>query len=59
MRWDRTTGEVARLSIEKLGLNGPHFTGAILSRVNVREHANYGYPDSGAYYGSLRKYYSG
>jgi hypothetical protein len=30
----------------------------MLSMVDVRKHARYGYSDSGNYYGSLRKYYT-
>jgi len=32
--------------------------GIVLSQVNVRRHAKYGYGDSGYYYGDYKKYYT-
>ena len=33
-------------------------TGVVLSRVNIRQHARYGYGDSMYYYRGYKKYYS-
>jgi hypothetical protein len=37
--------------------NGGHIAGAVLSRVNTRRHAAYGYGDSAYYYGRDSGYY--
>ena len=38
--------------------SGGHLAGAVLSQVNAKKHAGYGYSDSGYYYGRINKYYS-
>ena len=37
---------------------GSDVAGVVLSMVNVRRHSQYGYGDSGSYYGAARKYYT-
>ena len=58
IRWVNTRREVASMSTRQLTSGGAKIAGAVLSMVNVRKHARYGYGDSGYYYGSSRKYYS-
>jgi len=58
VRWDSTTWDKVELSAEMLDLARHELAEAVLSRVNVRKHAKYGYPDSGQYSGALQKYYA-
>ncbi|PCJ59157.1 MAG: hypothetical protein COA65_06910 [Rhodospirillaceae bacterium] len=58
IRWVNTRREVASMGIRQLTSGGAKLAGAVLSMVNVRKHARYGYGDSGYYYGASRKYYS-
>lgn len=59
VRWASTRREVVEMSLRQLAEAGADLAGVVLSRVNVRRHAGYGYGDSGYYYGSARKYYTG
>jgi len=59
VRWAATRREVATMAIRQLLDAGGSLAGVVLSRVNVRKHASYGYGDSGYYYGPSKKYYSG
>ena len=36
---------------------GGDVAGVLLTQVDVRKHAQYGYSDSGAYYGKVSEYY--
>lgn len=58
-RWGVTRREVVALALRQIQEAGGTIGGVVLSRVNVRRHATYGYGDSGAYYGTLQKYYRG
>ena len=57
IRWASTPRAVCDYGIKHLREAGGSLAGAVLSMVNVREHARYSYGDSGAYYGASRKYY--
>lgn len=57
VRWASTPREVVGLGIKQLRDAGGAVAGAVVSMVNVRKHARYGYGDSGYYYTS--RYYSG
>jgi polysaccharide biosynthesis transport protein len=59
IRWARTRREVADEGIRQLREGGVPLAGAVLSAVNVRAHAQYGYGDSGYYYGTSTRYYGG
>jgi hypothetical protein len=50
---------VAIGALKSLRTQGGRVAGAVLSRVNVRKHAKYGYGDSAYYYGNYGGYYSG
>ncbi|HWK44769.1 MAG TPA: polysaccharide biosynthesis tyrosine autokinase [Stellaceae bacterium] len=58
IRWERTPRPVALGALKALRANGGHVSGAVLSRVNVRKHALYGYGDHAYYYGHYSNYYS-
>lgn len=59
VRWAETRREVVRHGIKQLIDAHVDLAGIVLSRVNVKKHAKYGYGDSGSYYGKHQKYYSG
>jgi capsular exopolysaccharide synthesis family protein len=57
IRWEDTPRHVALAGTRQMLDAGADIAGVILSRVDVRKHARYGYADSGYYQGSYRKYY--
>ncbi len=59
VRWAETRREVAATALRQLTSAGAEMAGVLLSMVDVRKHARYGYGDSGYYYGPARKYYTG
>jgi len=58
VRWADTPREAATAALQQLVDAGADVIGVMLSMVDVKKHARYGYSDSGYYYGSLRKYYT-
>lgn len=58
VRWETTPRNVAMAGIRQVAESGGEIAGIVLSRVDVKKHANYGYADSGYYAGSYRKYYA-
>jgi len=58
IRWASTPREVAAMGVKQVRETGAHVAGAVLSQVNVKKHARYGYGDSGYYYGAARRYYA-
>lgn len=59
VRWAETRREVAMMGLKQIAEAGGDIAGFVLSRVNVKKHARYGYGDSGYYYGRYTKYYTG
>lgn len=59
VRWAHTRREVVRLALRQLLGAGANVVGVLLTVVDVKKHAKYGYGDSGAYTGDLEKYYAG
>ena len=57
IRWERTPRNVALAGIRQMLDAGADIAGVVLSRVDVKKHARYGYADSGYYQGRYRKYY--
>lgn len=55
--WASTPREVVRLAVRQLRASGGSVAGAVMSMVDVRRHALYGYGDSGYYQTS--RYYAG
>jgi polysaccharide biosynthesis transport protein len=58
IRWERTPRQIALGAIKLLQTQGRHLAGVVLTRVNVRKHATYGYGDYGYYYGRYGGYYN-
>ena len=65
VRWSKVRREVALLGLKQIVEAGANLAGVVLSMVNVRRHARYGYADSGYYYGygygvsrAYRRYYT-
>jgi polysaccharide biosynthesis transport protein len=59
VRWERTPRAVAIGALKSFRSQGGRVAGAVLSRVNVRKHAKYGFGDSAYYYENYGGYYSG
>lgn len=59
VRWVGTPRERAIAGWRQLVEAGGKVAGVALTMVDVRRHAQYGYSDSGAYYGRVKKYYTG
>jgi capsular exopolysaccharide synthesis family protein len=57
VRWETTPRNVVMAGVRQLVESGGEIAGIVLSRVDVKKHANYGYADSGYYAGYYRKYY--
>jgi polysaccharide biosynthesis transport protein len=57
IRWEKTPRQVALGALKLLQTQGRHLAGVVLTRVNVRKHAKYGYGDYGYYYGRYGDYY--
>jgi len=57
VRWQETARNVAMAGIRQIEEAGGDLAGVILSRVDVKKHARYGYADSGSYAGYYGKYY--
>ena len=59
VRWVKTRREKVIAAWRQLAEAGGNVGGVALTLVDVRRHAKYGYSDSGAYYGQIKKYYTG
>lgn len=59
VRWEKTRAETALLAVRQLHAAGADIAGVVLSMVNLKRHARYGYGDAGSYYAELRRYYVG
>ena len=57
IRWEETPRNVALSGIRQMLETGGDIAGIVLSRVNIKKHARYGYADSGHYQGNYQKYY--
>jgi polysaccharide biosynthesis transport protein len=57
VRWEQTARELA-VNALKLMRDVNKNVGVVLSQVNVRRHAKYGYGDYGTYYSKYRNYYT-
>ena len=57
LQWGKTVGSIAQESIQALHEVGANVSGAVLTRVDLAKHAQYGYGDIGQYYSRSRKYY--
>ena len=59
VRWGRTPRRVVLGALRSFRLSGGNLAGVILSRVDLRRHAMFGYGDSGYFYGRYGKHYYG
>jgi capsular exopolysaccharide synthesis family protein len=57
VRWEQTARNVVLAGMRQMFEAGADIAGVVLSRVDVKKHARYGYADSGYYRGSYAKYY--
>jgi polysaccharide biosynthesis transport protein len=57
IRWERTPRQVVEGALKLIRANGGAIAGAVLTRVNTRRHAAYGYGDTAYYYGRYSTYY--
>lgn len=56
-QWEKTSADTARNGLQTLlEVNAP-IAGAVLTQVDIRRHAMYGYGDVGQYYGKYQRYY--
>ncbi len=58
VRWADTRRETAIAGLRQVVEAGADVAGVLLSMVDVKQHAGYGYSDSGYYYGRVKKYYT-
>jgi succinoglycan biosynthesis transport protein ExoP len=58
-RWSSNNRGQISMAVKQLQSSSNNLSGVVLSQVNVKKHAGYGYADSGLYNGELRKYYAG
>ncbi len=58
VRWGKTHREVVLVGLKALMETGAHLTGIVLSRVDLKRHAEYGFGDSGYYYKGVKSYYT-
>jgi polysaccharide biosynthesis transport protein len=57
IRWEQTPRNVVLAGMGQMFEAGAEIAGVVLSRVDVKKHARYGYADSGCYRGNYSKYY--
>jgi capsular exopolysaccharide synthesis family protein len=57
VQWNKTPTSAVQSSVEILHSCGAKLSGAILSKVNVKEQARYGYGDASDYFNYYRHYY--
>lgn len=58
VRWGRTARPVVTGALKSFRQHGGHLAGVVLSRVDFRRHATYGYGDAGYYYGYYGRHYA-
>ncbi len=57
VRWGKTHRNVVSLGLKKLFETGARVNGAVLTQVDAKKHAQYGYGDSAYYYKPVKQYY--
>jgi capsular exopolysaccharide synthesis family protein len=57
VRWSKTDREVVKLGLKNLADSGGRLVGAVLSMVDVEQHAQYSFGDSGYYHKGVKSYY--
>jgi capsular exopolysaccharide synthesis family protein len=56
VRWENTPRPVVLGALKQLQAVGGSIAGIVLTRVNVKKHARFGYGDTGYYYGKYKEY---
>jgi succinoglycan biosynthesis transport protein ExoP len=57
-RWAETPRDVVLMAVKQLASTGANLAGILLTRVNLKKNARYGYADSGYYGRKYSQYYS-
>jgi succinoglycan biosynthesis transport protein ExoP len=57
VQWNKTPLRAAQSAVDILNECGANVVGALLTKVNVKGQARYGYGDSSDYYGYFKNYY--
>ncbi len=57
-RWAETPRDVVMMAVKQLASSGANLAGILLTRVNLKKNARYGYADSGYYGRKYSQYYS-
>jgi capsular exopolysaccharide synthesis family protein len=57
MQWEKTNKDTGANALVHMREAKASVAGAVLTQVDVRKHAQYGYGDVGQYYGKYQKYY--
>ena len=57
VRWEKTDDKTAANALDALREARADVAGAVLTLVDVKKHAQYGYGDVGQYYGKYKRYY--
>ena len=58
VRWAATPRQVVALAAKQLAEAGANISGVVLSLVDSKKHARYGFADSAYYYGPVKRYYT-
>ncbi len=58
VQWGKTPKGAVKSGLRMLDEVSAPIAGTLLSQVNIKRHAKYGYGDSGSYYGRYKKYYT-
>lgn len=58
VRWAQTPRDVAGLAAKQIEESGGRLIGVVLSMVDSKKHAQYGFSDSAYYYAPVKKYYA-
>ncbi|PKR54557.1 protein tyrosine kinase [Thalassospira marina] len=58
VKWDSTPRGLVKAGLKETTEAGIDLAGAVLTQVNVKKHAKYGYGDYGYYYGRYKDYYA-
>jgi Mrp family chromosome partitioning ATPase len=58
VRWAQTPRDVAGLAAKQIEESGGRLIGVVLTMVDSKKHAQYGFSDSAYYYAPVKKYYA-
>jgi len=58
IQWEKTRRETVLHGMKQIREAGGKLAGAVLTRVDVKRHAQYDFADSGYYHGRYKKYYT-